>query len=88
LTKYPKASEIGNTGIGDTPYAIDADNVDNYPLMYPYDIEKDTIALPTPETEPEPFPTMLVVASVITVAVVIVGLLVYFKKRQKAGDKA
>jgi hypothetical protein len=37
---------------------------------------------------PEPFPTTLVVASVITVAVYSIGLLVYFKKRQKARDKA
>jgi hypothetical protein len=32
---------------------------------------------------PEPFPTTLVVASVITVAVVGLGLLVYFKKRKR-----
>jgi hypothetical protein len=36
----------------------------------------------SPESEPEPFPTTLVVASVITVAVVGIGLLVYFKKRR------
>ena len=32
---------------------------------------------------PEPFPTTLVLASVITVAVVSIGLLVYFKKRKR-----
>ena len=37
---------------------------------------------------PEPFPTTLIVASVITVAVYSIGLLVYFKKRQKARAKA
>jgi len=44
----------------------------------------------TPETKQiEPFPTTLVVASVITVAVVGVGLLVHFKKRKgKPGGKA
>jgi hypothetical protein len=36
LTRYPNASEIGNTGIGDTPYVLGADNVDRYPLMYPW----------------------------------------------------
>lgn len=36
LIKYPNASEIGDTGIGNTPYVIDADNVDNFPLMYPW----------------------------------------------------
>lgn len=48
LVKYPNASEIGNTGIGDTAYVMErekhlslgdpnATNVDNYPLMYPRD---------------------------------------------------
>jgi len=96
LTRYPNASEIGNTGRGDTPYIIerhilpslndpDAENVDYYPLMYPYDIEKDAIAFHTPEPrpEPEPFPPVPVaVASAAAVAVVGIGLLVYFKKRK------
>jgi len=29
-------NETGSDGIGDTPYVIDADNQDNYPLMRPY----------------------------------------------------
>jgi hypothetical protein len=37
LTRYPNASEIGSTGIGDTPYVLDGQNVDRYPLMYPWD---------------------------------------------------
>jgi hypothetical protein len=47
LVKYPNASEIGNTGIGDTAYIMkreehlalgdpNATNVDNYPLMCPW----------------------------------------------------
>jgi len=98
--KYPNASEIGNSGIGDTPYIIerrilpslndpDAENVDHYPLMYPYDIENDAIAFPTPEPQPEqePFPTVPV--AVASGAVVIsVALIVYFKKRKReTGDK-
>ena len=34
------------------------------------------------ELQPEPFPTTLVIASVATVAVISIGLLVYFKKRK------
>ena len=45
--KYSNASEIGNTGIGDTPYHIERGfyttrdypnqkNIDRYPLMYPW----------------------------------------------------
>jgi parallel beta-helix repeat protein len=29
--------QLGNDGIGDTPYIMDADNIDRYPLMIPYD---------------------------------------------------
>ena len=38
--------------------------------------------LTKPEPEIEPFPTTLVIASVITIAIVCAGLLVYFKKRK------
>jgi parallel beta-helix repeat protein len=73
-------TDINRDGIGDTPYVINGANVDNYPLMFPYDIENDTIVLPPPE----PFPTVPVaVASVAVVAVVGVVLLVYFKKRKR-----
>lgn len=160
--KYPNASEVGNTGIADTPYVIQREwyttreypnvkNVDNYPLMYPwgapqvtlfnignltfsepfslnFSINKPTVwtgysldgqdnvtvsgnvtlgelasglhnvtvyakdvfgYVGASETifftivEPEPFPTALVATSVITVAVVSIGLLLYFKKRKR-----
>lgn len=32
-TMYPKASEIDSSGIWNTPYVIDANNTDHYPLM-------------------------------------------------------
>jgi hypothetical protein len=91
--RYPNASEIGNTGVGDTPYVVDADNIDYHPLMYPYDIENDAVAFPTPEPtstpepepQPEPFPTALVASiSTVTIAGVIAGLLYYQKKRNQA----
>jgi parallel beta-helix repeat protein len=34
--RYPDAKEIGSSGIWDTPYDIDEDNRDNYPLMGPW----------------------------------------------------
>jgi parallel beta-helix repeat protein len=36
LSRYPNASEIGSSGIGDTSYRIRLDNVDRYPLMEPF----------------------------------------------------
>jgi parallel beta-helix repeat protein len=35
-TKYPNAVEIDNSGIGNTPYVIDSQNKDRYPLMEPF----------------------------------------------------
>jgi parallel beta-helix repeat protein len=32
----PYQNITGSDGIGDTPYVIDASNIDHYPLMYPY----------------------------------------------------
>ena len=34
--RYPSAQELDDSSIWDTPYVIDADNRDNYPLMNPY----------------------------------------------------
>ena len=58
--------EAGNVGVSQTSYF----EVDvQVPSLAPLPIE-------------EPFPTALVMASVITVTVVVIGLLVYFKKRK------
>jgi parallel beta-helix repeat protein len=35
-TRYPQAAEIDNSKIGDTPYVIDSQNMDRYPLMYAF----------------------------------------------------
>ncbi len=51
LTKYPQAKEIGNTTIGDTPYNLNVNNTDNYPLINPVNIEFPT-TLPTPIAAP------------------------------------
>ncbi len=39
LYSGPHQNETGSDGIGDTPYFIDEDNQDNYPLMEPWSLE-------------------------------------------------
>ena len=56
-------------GIGDTPYIIDENNQDNYPIMKPIRI-----------SETEPFPIFLVTVSVVIIALIAIGILLYFKK--------
>jgi parallel beta-helix repeat protein len=61
-------------GIGDTPYVIDENNRDNYPLMKPITISKT-----------EFFPSLWVVAvSVVVIVSIAMGILLfYFKKRKR-----
>jgi hypothetical protein len=83
LTKYPDASEIGNSGIGNTPYVVSTSHsefdpiayIDNYPLVQPF---SEGVS-----GEPESFPVVPVVTVSVIVAVVGISLLVYFKKRKR-----
>jgi parallel beta-helix repeat protein len=77
-------------GIGDSPFTVYENFADNYPLMKPLSESNDPTPTPTspptPTPEPTPrtesFPTTLLIGSVIAVvAVVGLGLLIYFKKR-------
>lgn len=59
LTKYPKATEIEYSGIGDTPYLIDENNIDNFPLMKSVGTSK--FHDETSETESFPVPALDIV---------------------------
>jgi len=92
-----RGADANGDGIGDTPYVIDENNQDNHPLMRPFEASSALSTSPTisttpetspssssPEPQPETFPTVLVTtASVTAVAIVGIGLLVYFKKRKR-----
>jgi hypothetical protein len=86
---YVGTDSDGN-GKGDTPYLIDSDRKDNYPLMAPFDIfsvsTSDAFPGIPPDDSSEIFPATIILTSVIVAAVVGIGGLVYFKKRY--GDKS
>ena len=71
-------TDSNRDGVGDSPYVINSENIDNYPLVSPYHIENDTIVLPPPE----PFPTVLFIASTALIVFIGLVLLFYFKKRK------
>jgi len=50
---YPNAVELGSSGIWNTPYVIDANNTDRYPLMN-RDTTPPTISIVSPESKPYP----------------------------------
>jgi hypothetical protein len=82
-----------NDGIGDTPYVIDENNKDSYPLMTAHEsLPSPTptptiIVTPTPSPEPtpkpEPFPATLFFVASVGIVLAVIGLFVYFKKRKR-----
>lgn len=76
--QYPDAKELDSSGIWETPYIIDENNQDRYPLLNP-------VAIPpiqVPEVPDGENPITLVLAFTASVAIIGVGLLLYFKKRK------
>lgn len=47
ISKYTEARDVGDSGIGDLPYEIDANNTDNFPLLSPFVISKKETSSPT-----------------------------------------
>jgi parallel beta-helix repeat protein len=79
-TKYPNATEVDNSGIGNTPYLIDANNIDNHPLMKPVAIPE----LHDGTGEIEPFPTLLVIAVTVMIVTVVAVAVIYRRKLSKS----
>lgn len=84
--KYLNASEVDNIGIGNAPYVLDQSNIDRYPLLCPYNIEKDQITLPAsiqkPENEVSLIPLIMGILTILVI-VVAVGLFYYYLRRSK-----
>jgi hypothetical protein len=56
--EHPNATEVGTSGIGNTPYIIDENNTDNYPLLAPFNISN--ASLPSANSPPATKPDSLV----------------------------
>ena len=50
--RYPDAKELDDSGIWDTPYVIDENNQDNYPLMNPW-TPTPTVTIATIDIDPD-----------------------------------
>lgn len=86
-TRYSNATEIGKTGVGDTPFYINENNIDSHPLTAPVDISNTNLLSPNQEpsgsdTPQNPFLSLTVLLAIASVAIVGIGLAVFFKKRR------
>src|SRR5208283_4822923 len=63
--KYPNATEIGNTGVGDTPYLIRVNPtvIDIYPVIAPVTIQNMTLASPSQASTSSFSPTTAVLSA-------------------------
>ncbi len=86
--RYPNATEVDNTGVGNTPYYINENNIDQHPLLAPVDIADTNLLSPYQGAASEDIwsgvtqsiPVLLAIASV---AIVGLGLAVFFSKRRR-----
>ncbi len=96
-TRYPNASEIGGTGIGNTPYVINENNIDHKPLLAPIQISTQTpppqntqtpLATQTTDTQQthldadSPLNAQLLVIIAVASVLAVTGLLIYLKKEK------
>jgi parallel beta-helix repeat protein len=94
MQRYPNATEVGGTGVGDTPYYINPNNIDQHPLMAPIEItntnhftnpltsNNETPIAPATESDATlPSSNLLIILLAIT-SVSIVGLVLAFWKRK------
>lgn len=72
-------TDANGDGIGDTPYVIDVNNVDHYPLMNPLGVSAPQVWLGFSQT-------MLIIISIVVLMIVVAGLLVYHKKQRHSLD--
>jgi hypothetical protein len=77
--RYPHAAEIDDSGIGNTFYVLDTDNVDHYPLMQPVAV---STALPPSSTPLSDL--QLTMISIVAVVILAILLLVYSIRRKGA----
>ena len=86
LAKYPNAKEIDSSGIGNTPYTIDENNTDHYPLLHQVNIPSIS---PTPEPSFSvgiwiPPVTIPIFVTALVVETVIVSSLLFRRHRKTA----
>ncbi|MCW4002876.1 MAG: right-handed parallel beta-helix repeat-containing protein [Candidatus Bathyarchaeota archaeon] len=82
-TRYPNATQAGGTGVGDTPFYINENNIDRYPLMAPVDISDANAALcrsQNPQAEQNTFPSATILILLAVAGIVGGSLLIYRRK--------
>ncbi len=68
-------TDFNGDDIGDTPYVIDVNNVDHYPLMNPWGLNEPQVWLGFSQT-------MLIIIAIVVLMIVVAGLFVYRKKQR------
>jgi nitrous oxidase accessory protein NosD len=84
-SKYPNATEVDASAIGNTQYIIDENNTDHYPLMRQVDIS--STAPPTASISASDI-LVLTIAIIVVVVVLLVSVvsLLFYRKHQKMAN--
>ncbi len=74
-SKYPNATEIQSSGIGNEPYVINENNTDHYPLVQQV---TNTVGEPPAHSQ-----ELLVLITTIVILAVVISLIIYIRNRKK-----
>jgi hypothetical protein len=80
LKKYPEASEIANSGVGNTSYIIDNVNIDHYPLMTPFNISLLESQPNTTQQHQAPFPFLLIIVFISSGVIGFASIIFFIRK--------
>jgi nitrous oxidase accessory protein len=83
-------NDTNHDGIGDTPYVISSNRQDNFPLMFPFDIDNNRVVVPsTAQAQTDSLlPVEVAGATSVAVVVIIATVAVFQRTRRKAGKRA
>ena len=75
--KGQSQNEVGSDGIGDTPFVIDDNNIDQYPLIAPFREQG--------QVQPTQDQTLLLIgAALVIILVIVIGIILLFRKKKNS----
>ena len=89
-SKYPNATEVDASGIGNTPYIIDQNNIDNHPLTQQVNVSAG-LTTPTPILQTSTFiqqNLVFILPIAVTIVILTVVSLLLLKRHRKTASSA
>ncbi|MGA2386073.1 MAG: right-handed parallel beta-helix repeat-containing protein [Candidatus Bathyarchaeia archaeon] len=82
-SKYPNATEVDASGVGNTPYVINQNNIDHHPLTQQVDISSSSAP-----ASPSILPFAIIAVAIVVLVVIVTSLLLLYRRHRKTAASA